>query len=280
LGCGRVCNLKIKIGRLETQFAPFGFHEDVGENWNSVAPLDHAMDVAQRLQKLSKLCSNFHEKPAPAPSKTILNEARRQAGARGMRSRGAKVTKERVFRKGGFPVSGHIPRRPQAAAKQKAPSDGDGAFLRCQVPAYSCNCRLRISISSAKAISLPTRPSILRTACRTVVWSRPPKRRPISGSERKVRVFARYMATCRGLTTFAVRRDDSRSERLTLYWRATTRWMSSILTRFGSCGRIRSRTSRSAISSVTAWPVSLLWARRRLRAPFRSRPLCVTVLAM
>ncbi len=34
---------------------------------------------------------------------------------------------------------------------------------------YSCNCLLRISISSASAMSLPTRPSILRTACSTVV---------------------------------------------------------------------------------------------------------------
>jgi hypothetical protein len=55
---------------------------------------------------------------------TIPNEAQRQAGARGMRRRGAKVTKERVFRKGGFPVSVHIPRRPQVATKQKAPPDG------------------------------------------------------------------------------------------------------------------------------------------------------------
>ena len=31
--------------------------------------------------------------------------------------------------------------------------------------------------------------SILRTACKTVVWSRPPKRRPISGSERRVSDF-------------------------------------------------------------------------------------------
>src|ERR1700693_4981264 len=129
-------------------------------------------------------------------------------------------------------------------------------------------------------MSLPTRPSILRTACRTVVWSRPPKRRPISGSERSVSVLARYMATWRGRTTLAVRREDRRSARLTLYWRATTRWISSILTRRASCGRIRSRASRSAISSVTGWPVSLLWASRRLSAPSRSRPLWVTALAM
>ena len=38
--------------------------------------------------------------------------------------------------------------------------------------------------------------SILRTACSTVVWSRPPKRRPISGSERSVKTLARYIATC------------------------------------------------------------------------------------
>ena len=44
-----------------------------------------------------------------------------------------------------------------------------------------------------------------------------------SGSERKVSVLARYMAICRGRTTFAVRRDDKRSARLTLYCRATTR---------------------------------------------------------
>src|SRR5262247_2027340 len=89
--------------------------------------------------------------------------------------------------------------------------------------AYSCSCRFRVSISSASALSLPTRCSILRTACRTVVWSRPPNRRPISGSERSVRVLARYIATWRGRTTLAVRRDDNRSARLTLYWRATMR---------------------------------------------------------
>ena len=135
------------------------------------------------------------------------------------------------------------------------------------------------STSSDSVVSLATSASILRTACSTVVWSRPPNRRPISGSERSVSVLARYIATWRGRTTLAVRRDDSRSERLTLYCRATTRWMSSILIRFGSCGRIRSRTSRSAISSVTGWALSLECASRRLMAPSRSRPLWVMVRA-
>src|SRR5207245_10373053 len=93
---------------------------------------------------------------------------------------------------------------------------------------YSCNCRFSDSTSSDSAMSLATSASILRTACNTVVWSRPPNRRPISGSERSVKVFARYIATWRGRTTFAVRRDDKRSDRLTLYCRATTRSMSSI----------------------------------------------------
>src|SRR4029077_6945159 len=276
-------DLEIEIGCLEAEFAAVGLHQHVCQNWNGVTPLDHAMDVAQRLQKFCTLDGNFHGKTRFGAFKR-KNQAQRQAGVRGMRSRGAKVTKERAFRKGAFWARWHIPRRSQARIS-KRPHPGDRPFAYRitggAIPArYSCNCRLRISISSANAMSLPTRPSILRTAWRTRVWSRPPKRRPISGNERRVKVFARYIATWRGRTTFAVRRDDSRSERLTLYWRATTRWMSSILTRFGSCGRIRSRTSRSAISSVTAWPVSLLWASRRLSAPSRSRPLWVMVLAM
>ena len=32
----------------------------VGQNWNGIAPLDHAMDVAQRLQKLCTLDCHFH----------------------------------------------------------------------------------------------------------------------------------------------------------------------------------------------------------------------------
>src|SRR5262249_36590595 len=110
------------------------------------------------------------------------------------------------------------PLLPTALALQVFPAASHPAGL-----AHSCNCRFSSSISSASAVSVLTRFSILRTACSTVVWSRPPKRRPISGSERSVSVLARYMATCRGRTTFAVRRDDKRSARLTLYCRATTR---------------------------------------------------------
>jgi hypothetical protein len=46
--------------------------------------------------------------------------------------------------------------------------------------------------------SLPTSLSILSTACSTVEWSRPPKKPPISASECRVILRARYIATCRG----------------------------------------------------------------------------------
>src|ERR1700757_1207899 len=185
-----------------------------------------------------------------------------------------------VHHANGFPGSLHI--SVKKLTEKTLPRLGEGtdsAWQRRRGGGYSCNCRFRDSTSSDSALSLATSASILRTACNTVVWSRPPKRRPISGSERRVSVLARYIATWRGRTTFAVRREDKRSERLTLYCRATTRWMSSILIRFGSCGRTRSRTSRSAISSVTGWLFSLECARRRLMAPSRSRPLWVMVRA-
>ena len=69
--------------------------------------------------------------------------------------------------------------------------------------------RLRSSTSSAKDISHPCSSSTFFTACITVVWSRPPNFRPISGKERDVSCFARYMATCRGRATERARRAGS-----------------------------------------------------------------------
>src|SRR5262249_30382004 len=178
---------------------------------------------------------------------TAFEKSPNQAWRQNRRSRNAKpgskggerarLAQERAKDQSGFPQEGSgaikcIPSafqansgHPQAipTSKRPRPALNRASFFDGCGVAYSCSCRFRISISSAKAMSLPTRPSIFRTACNTVVWSRPPKRRPISGSERRVKVFARYIATCRGRTTLAVRRDDNRSERLTLYCRATTR---------------------------------------------------------
>ncbi len=55
--------------------------------------------------------------------------------------------------------------------------------------------RFRSSISSESEMSSARNLSICRTACITVVWSRPPNLRPISGNDRLVSCFARYMAT-------------------------------------------------------------------------------------
>src|SRR3984893_4418940 len=75
-----------------------------------------------------------------------------------------------------------------------------------QQQAHSKSIRFKSSISSDNVASAVTRPVIFRTAWRTVVWSRPPNSRPISGSERGVKSLDRYMAIWRGRTTPAGRR--------------------------------------------------------------------------
>src|SRR4029079_862090 len=64
----------------------------------------------------------FMKNPLRRPRNDLSNQAQRQAGARGMRSRGAKVAKARVFRKGAFGARWHIPRRPQPSTQQKGPA--------------------------------------------------------------------------------------------------------------------------------------------------------------
>lgn len=51
------------------------------------------------------------------------------------------------------------------------------------------------STSSAKFISDVRSSSTFFTACMTVVWSRPPNFRPISGNDREVSCLDRYIAT-------------------------------------------------------------------------------------
>ena len=76
-------------------------------------------------------------------------------------------------------------RRDRLAAFEDRPSGsiGSQAAQGSLTPAASVS---KAQASSRKPGSLCSSPSILRTACSTVVWSRPPKRRPISGSERRV----------------------------------------------------------------------------------------------
>ena len=72
--------------------------------------------------------------------------------------------------------------------------------------------RRKRSTSSAKLMSDVRSSSTFFTACITVVWSRPPNFRPISGRDRDVNCFAKYMATCRGLATERARRAECISE--------------------------------------------------------------------
>ena len=69
------------------------------------------------------------------------------------------------------------------------------------------------STSSAKFMSSVRSSSTFLTACITVVWSRPPNLRPISGKDRRVSCLERYIATCRGRAKVRTRFGPIRSER-------------------------------------------------------------------
>jgi len=87
------------------------------------------------------------------------------------------------------------------------------------------------SICALKAGSSARKASMRFTACMTVVWSRPPKRRPISGRERLVSFFDRYMATWRGRAIMRARRFDVISVRVTRNSSQTAFWMRSTVRR-------------------------------------------------
>ena len=59
-GGDRVDHLKIEVGGFEREFRPVGADEHVAENGNGVAPLHHAMDVAERAQQLGTLYGDLH----------------------------------------------------------------------------------------------------------------------------------------------------------------------------------------------------------------------------
>lgn len=81
--------------------------------------------------------------------------------------------------------------RPKWHSKGPGPLEGQRPSNLPQVSSI----RRNSSTSSAKALSACISSEMRDTACITVVWSRLPKRRPISGSERDVSCFARYIAT-------------------------------------------------------------------------------------
>ena len=67
------------------------------------------------------------------------------------------------------------------------------------------------ALSSLMRPSVPQSSSILRQACSTVVWSRPPKASPISGRLCSVNSFESAIAICRGRAMVRVRRLESSS---------------------------------------------------------------------
>ena len=53
-------HLEVEVGRLQRQAGIFGADQHVAEDRNGIAAFDHAMDVAQRFQKLRALDGDLH----------------------------------------------------------------------------------------------------------------------------------------------------------------------------------------------------------------------------
>jgi hypothetical protein len=56
----RIWSLEIEVGSFETELGAVRAKQNIGENGNRVAALDHAMHVAQRLQQFRTLDSDLH----------------------------------------------------------------------------------------------------------------------------------------------------------------------------------------------------------------------------
>ena len=126
------------------------------------------------------------------------------------------------------------------------------AVSRALTAAVLAKARHSFSTASREAASSAMRAVVRRQACRTVVWSRPPNSRPIAGSDSPVSSRARYMATCRGQATRAMRAVDERSssgERPKCSQAAA--WISAIV-------RLRARrTGAARVEAVEDLPAEL-----------------------
>ena len=181
---------------LQAQPVAFGAQQHVGQDRDRVAPLHHAVDVAERLSSAarSRVCTFIRQ----IPFRCDGAGAAISAGSR--RRRTARLPRWR---------RGELARSPAPIRKQP------------DVQLTRQHALQELDLFGERVVACASRPSILRTACSTVVWSRPPKRRPISGSERSVSTFDRYMAIWRGRTTAAgaARRQDVGAARRCSAWR-------------------------------------------------------------
>jgi hypothetical protein len=193
LGGKGLDDLDIEIGRGQDEFAAPPLDPHIGQDGDRVAALDDAGDMIERLGERASFDDQTH---------CVILEPR----DRTMRGQ-PPLTKR----------GGTLPPPRDASAKltvktvECKPRDASAAASLDQ----SLSSFFRSSTSSRKDGSPCMSCSILRIACSTVVWSRLPKRRPISGRERWVRILARYMPTWRGRTIDRLRRTPSRSLRLT-----------------------------------------------------------------
>src|SRR5262249_6198957 len=178
LGGDRLGDLDIKVGRFEGELRFLRLDQHVGENWNGVAPLDHAVDMAERLQQRCAFDGDFHFSIRPLAWKPRRGKEG-GAGARFSQGRGSWATAvtQRIWPRSrpAFPLGTAVKSSPARQFIAGAPLPPRpfqpckaSGRLRPAALAHSCNCRFSSSISSASAESVLTRFSILRTACSTV----------------------------------------------------------------------------------------------------------------
>jgi hypothetical protein len=61
----RLVHLEIEIGCFQRELRFFRADQDVGEDRNGIAPLDHAMDMSKRFEELGPLDRDFHLRSPP-----------------------------------------------------------------------------------------------------------------------------------------------------------------------------------------------------------------------
>src|SRR5206468_6336505 len=136
-----------------------------------------------------------HDEHQLLPRPPEADRAQESAGHGAVAREPVRVDAEELRKRDGILQA---PDQPRGRARQPA------ADLAGQPSSWRVSRRMSASSSASAARSF----SIWRTAWITVVWSRPPKRRPMSGSDFGVSCFDRYIATWRGRATSRARRAD------------------------------------------------------------------------
>src|SRR4029077_17055636 len=95
---------------LERELGALGANENIGENRNGVAPLDHAMDVGERSQELGALDRDLHAEPrsmaSESPGTGRRLASRRGCPAAGRPRRTTKLARTRRLFKGNAAAGG------------------------------------------------------------------------------------------------------------------------------------------------------------------------------